>query len=481
MKMGKKKRFEKRDLIITAKTLARNGHPVREIGELLGISPTTVQTYKRDDCSEAQWERKRSSRLDAFKEEIETLINESKVYGKQSLNNKTAHMVFCKTHPEIKISYEAFNSFVNRRCKITSRRELAKIPLEHFPGEAQIDFCAVKYKKNGKWMNGHGFTMSFPFSNARFIVVYPSENQQCLFHAMITIFEAIGFVPRSVIFDNATSAVSKVSISERDVNKRYEAFAAHYGFEAKFCSPSSGWEKGNVERNNAVLRKKFLSPPPEIDNEQDFNQHLIDLCLNDMSHKHYRKRETIQALFERDKTAGLPLPATRFDHRRFDVRHVDNTGLIRFDGNEYSTSDRHANMDVTIMAGAFEIEIFEKDGKPIWKHPRSYEEGKRIIAKEAYCDALNRKPSAKIASTDAIDILNTIRPAARKQFIQDCIEAANTETTPFSWVHEIGATDLDRVKENYDKLIKRHTQPVQPSPFGDAVQGGCPVEEKQGT
>lgn len=41
-------------------------------------------------------------------------------------------------------------------------------------------------------------------SGVSFVQIFPAENQQCLFEAMRNIFEYIGFVPRKILFDNAS-------------------------------------------------------------------------------------------------------------------------------------------------------------------------------------------------------------------------------------------------------------------------------------
>ena len=44
---------------------------------------------------------------------------------------------------------------------------------------------------------------------------------------------------------------------ERDVNARFAAMVSHFLFEAEFCNPASGWEKGQpiwTNANHSYLR-----------------------------------------------------------------------------------------------------------------------------------------------------------------------------------------------------------------------------------
>ena len=59
----------------------------------------------------------------------------------------------------------------------------------------------------------------------------------------------LGGVPRRGIYDNMRTAVDKVGRGkERQVNARFSAMVSHFLFEAEFCNPASGWEKGQIEK-----------------------------------------------------------------------------------------------------------------------------------------------------------------------------------------------------------------------------------------
>jgi len=63
-------------------------------------------------------------------------------------------------------------------------------------------------------------------------------------------FVVLGGVPRRGIYDNMRTAVDRVRRGkERDVNARFATMVSHFLFEAEFCNPASGWEKGQVEKN----------------------------------------------------------------------------------------------------------------------------------------------------------------------------------------------------------------------------------------
>jgi len=73
----------------------------------------------------------------------------------------------------------------------------------------------------------------------------------------------LGGVPRRGIYDNMRTAVDKVGRGkQRQVNARFAAMVSHFLFEAEFCNPASGWEKGQIEKNVQDARHRLWQPLP---------------------------------------------------------------------------------------------------------------------------------------------------------------------------------------------------------------------------
>jgi hypothetical protein len=50
--------------------------------------------------------------------------------------------------------------------------------------------------------------------------------------------------------ENCSATHNKVGRGKnRQVNARFAAMVSHFLFEAEFCNPASGWEKGQIEKN----------------------------------------------------------------------------------------------------------------------------------------------------------------------------------------------------------------------------------------
>ena len=61
------------------------------------------------------------------------------------------------------------------------------------------------------------------------------------------------------------TAVDKIGRGkERQVNARFSAMVSHFLFEAEFCNPASGWEKGQIEKNVQDARHRLWQPMPSF-------------------------------------------------------------------------------------------------------------------------------------------------------------------------------------------------------------------------
>ena len=469
---------------ITILNLHDKGKSVRHIANEVGHSPATIQKYGKMQPEINVFKKYRESRLDPYKEEIEAILDLD--IGKQSHNVKTALREMRLRHPELNIKKSAFYQFVKDKCDLTRESKLARIPLEHLAGVAQIDFCKLIYYRRGKRIDGHQFTMSFPKSDVSFVQLFPAENQQCLFEAMVNIFEFIGFVPSVVIFDNASTAVLMTKGKGVDAvpTHEYENFSAYYGFECRFCNPSSGWEKGSVERNNGILRKDYFVPPPQIEDEQAFNRILLERCMNDAQALHYLKGVAKTGLFETDREAGHPLPLKRFDCRKTVIRMTDKCALIQLDKCRYSVSDKHPRRQVVVKYGAFVVDIYDLTGELICSHRRSYKPGSTTIDKSKYSNALAARPRACIKESDNEytegiltefkEAVCSVRPAAQEEALVDFCGQHGITCLPLpsrleSTMLLYDLLPFEADKDQYDQNIQSNGDMVQAAEIRRAV------------
>ena len=103
-------------------------------------------------------------------------------------------------------------------------------------------------------------------------VAYPRETQEMVFDAHMRAFDYFGGVCRRGIYDNLKAVVNKILAGkERNFNSRFAQLCSHYLFETVACTPAAGWEKGQVENQVGVVRRRFFTPRLKVKDFTELN------------------------------------------------------------------------------------------------------------------------------------------------------------------------------------------------------------------
>lgn len=173
-------------------------------------------------------------------------------------------------------SYSTVRRFVVKlRARLAeSRFHTGTLELVWDPGFAQADYGEADFIVNGQKTRLKYFVLSFPFSNISFTQVYYGENAECVCQELKDIFEFFGGIPPVIVFDNATGMVRRTGQDVKDI-ELFRRFRMHYGFEVRFCNPRAGYERGNVEREVAFVRKNIFVPINKITDFKAYNNSLL--------------------------------------------------------------------------------------------------------------------------------------------------------------------------------------------------------------
>ena len=171
-----------------------------------------------------------------------------------------------------------------------------------------------------------------------FLRAYLLQSHEMLFDAHYHAFRAFGGVPERGIYDNMKTAVDKVGRGKaRDVNKRFQAMVSHFLFDAEFCNPAAGWEKGQVEKGVRDARHRLSHGAPDFESLDALNGWLKlrrrDLW-EELPHPE-DKRRTAAAYRVEERPVLLPIPAA-FDGFVESAKRVSSTCLITVEHNRYS-------------------------------------------------------------------------------------------------------------------------------------------------
>ena len=245
----------------------------------------------------------------------------------------------------------------------------------------------------------------------------------------------------------------------------------HYRFQAEFCNPASGNEKGNVENKVGYSRRNAFVPVPTITSFEKFNEeYLWGWCEKDAQRDHYIHKIPIWELWQADADALLNLPDYPFTVFRYSTLTVSKTGFVVIDTNRYGLSPALAGEVVQAKIFFDHIEFFH-DHHAVGTFRRSYKQNDEIYDWTQYVSTLCKKPRAMentrffhqmpqqwqtyLASTqgkerkNALQLLSEIVNDGNADLCDDALELAAQN----------GRTDTDSLRQCYYMVAKKEYRP----------------------
>jgi len=382
----------------------RDQVPLREIAKRLGISRNTVRRYLRSETTEPAYaERQSASAIDPYAFQLSGwLKTEAAKSRKQRRSLKQLH----EDLSELGFggSYDRVAAFARQWREgqtewVNSARKRTYVPLSFAPGEAfQFDWSedwAVIGGERTKLQVAH-----FKLSNSRafYLRAYLLQTHEMLFDAHAHAFHAFGGVPRRGIYDNMKTAVDKVrSGKDRDVNARFEAMVSHYLFDAEFCNPASGWEKGQVEKNVRDSRHRIWQKIQPFGSLDELNAWLGAECERLWRDaKHPEADISVWEAWQAERPHLMPY-GKPFDGFVEHPKRVSPTCLVTHERNRYSVPASFANRPISLRVYADRL-VFVAEGKVVAEHERDitrdHGPGRTIFNWRHYLAVLQRKPGA---------------------------------------------------------------------------------------
>ena len=191
------------------------------------------------------------------------------------------------------------------------------------------------------------------------------------------------------------TAVDAIFIGkDRAYNRRFQQMCGHYLVDPVAGTPASGWEKGQVENQVGVVRRRFFTPRLRFKSYAELNAWLLDRCIAwAKAHPHPEQKDrTIWEMFEAERPSLVPY-AGPFDGFHAVPASVSKTCLVRFDNNRYSVSASAVGRPVEIRAYAERVELWQ-EGRIVARHARVFGRGHTVYDPWHYVPALVRKPGA---------------------------------------------------------------------------------------
>lgn len=222
-------------------TLHLDGLSNRKIGELLGISRNTVNTYMRLFQS-SEWPMEELLRFDnsSLQEHfpIRTTIDNDRfdelMQYFEKVNQARNHPGFTFQYHYQEYRQQCSNAYSYTQFMEHYNRKYAKVKgsmkLEHQAGnEVFIDFAGKKLhivdKETGAEVPVEVFVAILPSSQYTYVEACMSQKREDLITCMGNALSFYGGVAKAIVSDNLKSAVNRASKYEPDINRSFKEFA----------------------------------------------------------------------------------------------------------------------------------------------------------------------------------------------------------------------------------------------------------------
>lgn len=387
--------------IRAVRMLRQEGLPIRDICRKAGVSRNTVRKILRGQAAKFTYQREASHQpaQEPIKERVESWVKQDRLEGKKY--RRTAKRMYTELISET-YGYEGSYASVWRclkdvRAKINQEPAEVFIPLDFCPGAAaQFDWGEVKAVIGGQVTGLDLGVLQLCYSRNSYGRAYPNQKQELLFDIHRRAFEYFGGVPRRVIYDNLKTAVKKVlKGNHRNLQERFVEFSSLYLYEADFCNPARGNEKGRIENLIGFIRENFFVPIPKFATLEALNDRLVSFLISVCRTKRHAGHpdKTRYEVFEEEKGSLIPLPAHGYECCRVTHAAVTSYSTIHFETNQYSVPGEYVGKTVQVKGYAEDVGI-SFHGAEIARHPRLYGVKQQSLNPYHYLDALSRKPRA---------------------------------------------------------------------------------------
>ena len=342
----------------SVRTLQAQGHTLREISRLLGLSRNTVRRILREPVSPAA----RSGALDeAMRQRL------SEVYERAKGNAVRMGQILADEH-DLEPPYSTLTRWVREAELRAAPKRCGEY---HFaPGqEMQHDTSPHRVEVAGKTVTAQCAGLTLAYSRRLFVQYYPQfrrfEAKHFLLHAAQFMD---GACPRCII-DNTSVVLAGGAGPDAVIAPEMKAFAHSLGFAFFAHRVNDPNRKGRIERPFAWIEKNFL-PGRNFASFDDLNAQALHWCIEVANAKPKRALGmSAEAAYVMEKPYLISLsPLLPAVYEVLD-RVVDLYGFVSVDTVRYSVPERLVGKTVTVYKHYARIEIHYRR-TPVASHPR---------------------------------------------------------------------------------------------------------------
>lgn len=360
--------------------LKSDGLSISEIARQLGLDRKTVRKHLRADRNDpgAATRKPKAGKLDPFKGYLENRLAACPQLSSVRLMR------------EIRVRGYTGGYTILREHVNTIRpaaEQVFEVRFETPPGEqAQVDFACFTVRFNEAPQAARRIWLfSMVLGHSRYLWGRFCEHQKLdtVLRMHVLAFEALGGVPRQLLYDRMKTAV----VGERRLgtdgkaviyNAHLQHLLQHYGAAPRACRPCRPQTKGKVERTYRYVRGDFFLGS-SFDNIEHLNE-CFTRWLDEVANVrcHGTTGQIVKAAFEAERAALTPLPELRCQAPIAIERRVNREGMVAYLNSWYSVPDGTTSRIVEVQALPLEVVIVDA-GKVIARHPVAERKGQRVV------------------------------------------------------------------------------------------------------
>ena len=183
-------------------------------------------------------------------------------------------------------------------------------------------------------------------------------------------FEALGGVPRTILYDRMkTAVIDETADGDIRYNPSLVGLVNHYRSIPRACRPYRPQTKGKVEKIVGYIRKGFFLGRA-FEDLADLNRRFA-LWRDEIANqrRHGTTRSIVAEALAEEFPALSPLPGCRYDVVLQTARKVNREGMVTFETNRYSVPDTIRSRLIDVHVGPSLLRFYAR-GTLIATHAR---------------------------------------------------------------------------------------------------------------
>jgi transposase len=386
-------------------TLHIDGLSNRKIGDMLGISRNTINSYMRlfNACDYLfeellAMDNTALHKLFTSHTTIKNARFDELMLHFEKVNEGRRHPGFTFLFHYNEYKKEAADPYSYTQYMEHYKRKYAKtkgsMKLEHEAGkELFIDFAGKKLhivdKATGEKIPVEVFVAILPNSQYTYVEACASQKREDMIKCLSNSLSFYGGVPKAIVSDNLKTAVSRASKYEPSINRTFKEFAQHCQCAINPTRTYSPQDKALVENAVQLVYQRIYYPLRNMTffYLADLNREIKRLLHDYNNLLLQRKEASRKELFQSVERPYLkPLPTSSYEIKDYRRAKVQKIGYVYFspDKTYYSVPYRFIGMDTLIHYTGSTVEVYH-DHQRIAIHKRNTAKGIYNTVKEHLC------------------------------------------------------------------------------------------------